>query len=255
MTINLERYLVFLLVMLRMTGMLLFNPVFGRRSIPTLLNLGFALVLAVVLNGSVSFPNMPDINLYEFFYLALKELAVGMIAGLIVQMFLSMFVVAGEITDMQVGIGMAKMFDPATNASVSVSAQVFNVMFTVLFFLTGNHLTLIYMTSKTFDIIPLGALEFSRDIFLELPVFFSTILLYAIKLSLPVVVIEVIVTFAVGIIMRIVPQINVFVISIQLKLLVGILVMFTLVPAFCGFIENMIALCMDNIQRLWMIMA
>ena len=172
-----------------------------------------------------------------------------------VQMFLSLFVVSGDVIDSQIGVGMAKMFDPATNSSISITAQYFNIMFTALFFLTGNHLTLIYLTARTFDIIPLGEITVSRDIFLEIPIFFGAIMLYAIKLCLPIIVLEVIISFAVGIIMRIVPQINVFVINIQLKLVVGMLALVLLVPAFIGFVENMLVLCMENIQHFWTILA
>lgn len=251
MYINLDNYLIFLMVMLRMTGMIFFNPIFSRNNIPVMLKAGLSFVLAITLTGSISFPALPDVTLYTFFYMALKELAVGMFAGFIFQMFLSVLIIGGETIDMQLGISMSKVFDPASNTSVSVSAQLLNVMFIVGFFQSNSHLTLIYMTSKTFDIIPLGQLVFKQENFYAIPELFSLIFLLAIKLCMPIIVMEVIVTFAVGMVMRVIPQINIFVINIQLKLVVGFIVMATMVPAFSAFCENLLSLCLENIQQIW----
>lgn len=251
MTINLENYLIFLLVMLRMTGMLVFNPIFSRRNVPVMLNAGLAFVLAVLLTRSMDFPALPDPTLFTFFYLALKELAVGMISGFIIQMFLSVLIIGGEVIDMQLGVGMAKVFDPASNASISVTSQIFNVMFVTGFFLSNNHLTLIHMTAQTFGIIPLGSLRFNPDALYAVTELFSTILIFAVKLCMPVVVMEVIVTFAVGMIMRVIPQINIFVVNIQFKLLIGMFVMVLLVPSFSAFFENLITISFENIRQIW----
>lgn len=249
--INLDRALVFLLVMLRMTGMLVFNPLFSRSNIPTMLNTGFAFILSVTLTGGMTFPPLADVTLFSFFYLAVKELAVGLFAGFVVQMFMSVIVIGGETIDMQMGLSMAKVFDPASNLSISVSAQLLNVMFIVGFFQSNAHLTLIQMTAKTFDIIPLGELVFNRQNFLAIPELFTLIFLLSIKLCMPLIVMEVIVTFAVGMVMRVIPQINIFVLNIQIKLAVGMLVMVMLVPTFAAFCENLVVLCFENIQRIW----
>lgn len=237
--------------MMRMTGMIIFNPVFSRSNIPVMLQSGLAFVLAITITGSTTFPPLPDVTLYSFLYLVLKELSVGLFAGFVIQMFLSVLIIGGETIDMQLGIGMAKIFDPASNASISVSSQFLTVMFMMGFFYSNAHITLIYMTAKTFDIIPLGSLVFNRESFLAIPELFSLIFLLAIKLCMPVIVMEVVVTFAVGMIMRVIPQINIFVVNIQFKLIIGMIVMVMLVPAFSAFCENLLVLCFENIQQIW----
>jgi flagellar biosynthetic protein FliR len=252
MYINLDRYLVFMLVMLRMTGLFVLNPIFSRVGVPAMVNMGLAFVIAICIVGARVFPSLPDVNLFSFFYFALKELAVGMVAGFVIRMFLSVFVVGGEVIDMHLGIGMAKAFDPQTNASVSISAQLLNIMFTVGFFSSNTHLTLIQMTAKTFDIVPLGELSFNPGALYALPELYTLIFLLSIKLCMPVIVMEGISTFAVGMVMRVIPQINIFVVQIQLKLMLGLLVMIMLVPAFSGFCENVMFMCLENIQDIWL---
>lgn len=252
MYVNLDRYLVFLFVMLRMTGLFVLNPVFARQNIPAMVNAGLAFVISICIVGARLFPSMPEIGLYEFFYFAVKELAVGMMAGFILRMFLAVFVVGGEVIDMQLGIGMAKAFDPQTNASISITSQFLNIMFTVGFFVSNAHLTLIRLTAGTFDIIPLGELRFSGEALYAAPELITLVFLLAIRLCMPVIVIEGIVTFAVGMIMRVIPQINIFVVQIQFKLLLGMLVMVMLVPSFSAFCENVMMLCLENIQEVWL---
>ncbi|MGI6403350.1 MAG: flagellar biosynthetic protein FliR [Oscillospiraceae bacterium] len=251
MVINLEQYMVFLLVMLRMVGMLLFHPILGRRNIPPMLGTGLAFVLAILLTGTITFDPLPELNLLQFLYLVVKELAVGLMAGTILRMFLSALIVGGEIIDMQNGLGMAKSFDPASNTSVSVTANLLNAFFILIFFATNNHLTFIHLSAQTFRIIPLGEAWISADALSYIPQLFSSAFLLAIKLCLPIVAVELVVTVAVGIIMRIIPQINIFVVNIQFKLFIGIFALIVLVVPIMGFFENLLIICMERVQEAW----
>lgn len=240
-----------MLVMLRMAGMLVINPIFGRRSVPVMLNAGLAFVMAVLLTASMRLPAIPEPTLIGFFPLVLREMLVGMLASFMLQLFLSILIVGGEIVDMQIGVGMAKVFDPGTNASVSLTSTLFNAMFILTFFATNNHLTFLRMAAQTFQIIPLGYNSFNWENLRIIPEYFSTIMIFSMKLCLPIVVLEIIVTLAVGVIMRIIPQINVFVVSIQFKLLVGMFAIVLLVGPFMVFFENLIVICFENIQNVW----
>jgi flagellar biosynthetic protein FliR len=240
-----------MLVMLRMTGMMVFSPILGRRNVPVMLSAGFAFVLAMLLSGTVQPAPDLDLRFIPFVFLVFKELMIGMVAGFILQMFLSVLVVGGEMIDMQLGISMAKAFDPGTNASISITSSIMNAMFVLVFFVTNNHLTFIHMVFQTFTFIPVGTTGISIENFMCIPELFSSILIFAMKLCLPVVVIEVIVTVAVGIIMRIIPQINVFVVNIQFKLLVGIFVLILLVGPFTAYFENLIQICFERVAEVW----
>lgn len=255
MAVNLDNALVFLLVMLRMTGVLVFSPILGRSNVPKIANAALAFVLAVLLVNTIPAPNLPDPTLFTLTYWVMKELLIGIIAGVILQLFLSVLIVGGEMADMQMGMSMAKAFDPGSNASISISAQAYNIIFVLVFFASNSHLTLIHMTAQSFEILPVGTYVVNLDAFYMIPEMFSSILLLAIKLSLPILAIEIIVTFAVGIIMRIIPQINVFVVNIQFKLLIGLLVTAMLVPSYAAFMENITQICLENISSVWTLLS
>ncbi len=216
---------------------------------PPTLTAGLSLVLAVLLTGSMSFDPLPELTLFTMFTLVLVELAVGAIAGFILQMFLAVIIVGGEIIDMQVGMGMSKNFDPASNTSISATAGVFNTIFILNFFATNCHLTFIYLMAQTYSVVPLGTAMVSPALLTYLPNILSTILLLAVKLCLPLLIVEMLVTIAVGIVMRVVPQINIFVIHIQFKLLVGIFALVIIVAPLMAFFDNMMVMCLDTIKE------
>lgn len=251
MVVNFDHALAFLLIMLRMTGMLVVHPILGRQNIPVMVNAGLAFVMSIFLVNIVPIPALPTPTLLVFLYWVVKEMLIGIMASMVVRLMLSVMVISGEVVDMQMGMSMAKAFDPGSNTSISLTTQYFNVTFVILFFITNNHLTYLKMATQTFQVVPLGTFTLNTDAFYALPEMLSTVWLFALKLSLPVVVIEIIVTFAVGIIMRIIPQINVFVVNIQFKLFIGLLVLVFLVPSFTGFLENLVTITTENIQQLW----
>ena len=255
MYIDLNNAVVFILVMLRMTGMLAMNPIFGRANIPVMLRLGFAFIVTIMLTLVMPFPNLADPNLTTLIFMAIMELMVGYTAGVILGLFLTIMITGGQVMDMQMGLAMANVFDPNTNMQMALTATVFNAMFILSFFVTNNHLTFILMTAQTFDVIPIGTVGISTRALFYVPHLFSSVLLFATKMTLPMVVVQIIVTMSVGVIMRIVPQINIFVLSIQLKLLVGMLVLVLLVGPLMGFMESLWAIGFERIWEMWQLMA
>lgn len=251
MSIDTANAVTFLLVMIRMTGMLVFNPILGRSNVPRQFLAGLALLLAVILTPGIPPADIENPHLLVMLVLSAKEMLFGILTGLVVRLFLSVIIIGGEIMDLQLGISMAKAFDPGTNASVSVTSSLLNVIFVIMFFVTNNHLTFISMTAQSLKILPVGTLSFNSGFYAYIPELFSQILVFAIKLCLPLAVIEIVVTVAVGIIMRVIPQINVFVINIQFKLLIGMFVLVTLVPALTGYMESLIYLSFDRIEEAW----
>ena len=251
MYINLDNALAFLLVMVRMTGILVFNPIFGRRNVPVRVNLGLALLFTICISGLVAPPQVSDPSPLMLAFYVLMELAVGMAAGLVMQLILSVLIIGGDVIDMNMGISMAKAFDPGTNATVAWSTNFLNAMYIVLFFVTNNHLTFLRLAVNSFRLIPLAGQGISADALYYLPEMMGDIFIFGINLSLPIVILEIVMTVGIGIIMRVVPQINVFVVSIQIKLFVGMVTMFVMIPAVAGFLESLITISFERMTEVW----
>lgn len=227
----------------------MFNPIFGRKNIPATFKVGLTLLMTLFVYGAVP----PDQTLaipsvVVFVVVMVKELVFGFLIGFMMNLFLSTLILAGEFMDMQIGISMSKIYDPASNVSMPVSASLLNAMLMVVFFLTNGHLTLIQVFYHSASAIPFGELVLSDVLFKNLALMFSDILVYSIKMSMPLLAAELITEMGVGLIMKAVPQINVFVVNLQLKIIIGFIMLFLLVPTFAAFIERLFALLFDRIN-------
>ncbi|MDD4799120.1 MAG: flagellar biosynthetic protein FliR, partial [Clostridia bacterium] len=123
-----SNYMVFLAIFTRMAGMLIFNPFFGRKNIPVIIKMGFAFFTTVILMGFLP-PNttVQAGNALTFMLICGKELLVGFAVGFIMQIFLSSLQVAGSFMDLQLGVGMANVYDPQSNISMALSATLLNL--------------------------------------------------------------------------------------------------------------------------------
>lgn len=234
-----EHYLVFLLVFSRMAGMILFNPLFGRRNIPAVFKMGLALILAFLITMTIP-ADTGAVILPVFIFGCLKEFFVGYAAGFVLQLFFGSILIAGEIIDMQVGFGMAKFYDPQSNVSMPVSGSFFNIFLMLVFFTTNAHLTFIKVIALSFQIIPPGMTHLGPEIGRYLIDLLGSVFVLALKLALPVTAAEMISEIGLGIVMRAVPQMNIFSVGLQLKAFIGILVLIVMAPLMINFFDGML---------------
>lgn len=231
-----------------MTGVIFFNPIFGRRNVPGIVKVGLAMGIAVSAAYELLHVSVVDYNAMEMVFSMFKEFAVGYTMGFVVQLFLSIFHIGGGVMDLQMGLSMASLYDPTTNSQISITGNILTAMFTLLFFITNSHMTLLAIAVKSFDVIPIGLEAISPEIGIFMIELFGFILVYAVQLALPVIVTQIIVEVAVGILMRVVPNINVFVVNLQVKLAVGIIVILSIIPVLVRYLEKLNMIMLTNIQ-------
>lgn len=235
-----SNYTVFLLVLIRISGMIMFHPILSRKNVPTMVQGGLVLAISVIMFYSLSDQTVLVRNVVEFVYIALKEFAIGWLYGFIFQLFMSVIMIGGEIMDMQMGLSMAKVYDPSSNAQMALSSSLLNIMFILMFFLSDSHLTTIRMIMLSYDIVPVGVRTIHFEVGSYVAQLFSGILTLSVKLALPVIAIEIISEACMGILMKAIPQINIFVVNIPIKILIGILVLLLLVGPMSSFVQLLI---------------
>lgn len=240
----------FIFILARISGCILFNHIFARGNIPAIFQIGLSLILSITVYGAIPPANVMEVNLVvEYGFIIAKELFVGFIIGHIINLFLSVIVAGGEIIDIQLGLSMAQLYDPKSNISMGISASMLNIFLMLIFFSVGGHLTLIKIFITSCKVLPVGEIVFSQELFKSIVDLFSLILIYSVKLTLPILAIELITEIGVGIIMKAIPQIHLFVVNIPLKIFIGLMAMLILVPTFATFLERLITLMFDAIQN------
>ena len=239
-----------LLVFSRVTGVFTFNPILARQNVPMTTRTAMSIALAVVmLSGMGGVTGYMPLTLVSFVFVIVKEALLGLLFGFLVNMMLSGLILAGEVVDNQIGLTMAKTMDPSTGIQMPVFANLFTYLFILYFFITGGHLEYIRLFSLSYDIIPIGFDLNVNTLYLtnNLVMYFGTIMTLGMKLAMPVIATELIVEICVGVIMKAVPTIQVFVINIQMKIVVGLFILFTLATPISDFLDNLLGILWDDL--------
>lgn len=242
--------LVYMLVLVRLLGMFLFNPLFARVNLPMMVRMGLILFLTLLLaplQPPETMAQVAALNDIAFVFAIIRELCIGAIYGYVFQIFYHFLFFVGDMMDTDFGLSMAKTFDPASNIQLSFSSSLVSMLFLLYILATGSHLALIRMYADSFTLIPLGSATLSVDIATFLLKLFSSVFFLAIRMIAPFMVAEFILQASMGILMKFVPQITVFVINFQLRILLGLIMLFLFAPFIGQFLDRYIDVMFDNL--------
>lgn len=228
MSINIfiESMSVYILVFCRIAGMIMFNPVFARGDVPARMRSGLALGLTILIAQPFSISDLPTFTDLHFIIMMFAELSFGFVCGYVFQFFYYMLFASGDVIDMGIGLSMAKTFDPGTNLQISISGNIFQILFIMYLFATDGHLTIIKIVASSYDFIELGAMSFNFDVVSYMITLFINTFTLAVQLILPFSAAAFTLEMSMGILMKLIPQINVFVINFQFKVLLGMVLLF-----------------------------
>lgn len=214
----------FMLVFARVLAFFVTLPLFSYRTIPTMFKIGFSFFLSLVIvsNMGSTFIQVDHV----FIFLLLKEVLVGLLIGLIAFIILSAVQIAGGFIDFQMGFAVANVIDPQTGAQSPLIGQYFYI-FALLFLLSVNgHYLLIDGIINSYQFIPLEAFIDFSELFSEFIIkTFNKMFVIAFQMAIPLVGCLFLVDVALGIIARTVPQLNVFVVGLPLKIAVSFTVL------------------------------
>ncbi len=250
---DIGQMMLFSLIFMRLSGFILLNPILGRRNIPNVVKGGMVMVFTLLIYSFSSAQVPEPVNSIEFAVLMLKEFMMGYVIGFVMDLFLMVITFAGSVIDFQMGLSMATIYDPQSNAQVAVTGGLWNVYFILLFFAVDGHLALIKLLIKSAETVPYGQVVLGTKVAWAMIEVFIQCIIMAIKFSFPIIAIEFITEIAVGILMKMIPQINVFVVNIQAKLIIGLLMLlflFSPMSDYLGDVVNQMLLTVQSMIRL-----
>lgn len=249
-----ELYL-FTLIFMRVTGFVLFNPILGRNSLPNLVRAGIIMVFSVfVMSMAGEAPTAPG-SIVEFALRLLLELGVGFVLGFVMQLFFMIIEVGGEVIDAQMGLTMAQVYDASSQINMTVTASLLNVLFVLDFFAENGHYTMlrIFLTSQ--QVVPFGQASFGQAVASGVAEIFLSCMVLAIKLAFPILAAELLGELGMGILMKAIPQINAFVINIELKVIIGLVLLFLFLNPISEFLLGAESEMLDSMSRMLQIIA
>jgi flagellar biosynthesis protein FliR len=201
-----------LLVAVRIGAALVMTPLLSFSGVPATTRVALVLVLAVTLVSAVALP--PATALSSFGGL----LAFGVFTAF------AAFQLAGRVMDLQMGFGVASLIDPATRTQSPLLGTLLNLVALAVFFaVDGHHLVIRGLAYSLVQLPPgssLAALEPAAVV-----AQFGAMFVFAVALAAPVIFVLLLVDVALAVMARTMPQMNVFIVSLPLKIMVGLLVL------------------------------
>lgn len=224
------------LIFMRTSGFVLLNPLLGRTSLPNLVRAGVAMVLSIFLFGVVDQVPAVPANVLEFMLRLLLELGVGFVLGFVMQLFFMVIEVGGEVIDGQMGLTMAQVYDSSSQVNMTVTAALLNVLMILTFFAENGHYTMLRIFLSSQQVVPYGQVMLGQQAASGVTEVFLSCMMLAVKLSLPILAAELLGELGMGILMKAIPQINAFVINIELKVIIGLVLFFLFLTPISEFL-------------------
>ena len=146
----------FLLPLFRVAAVLMVMPIIGTQLVPQRVRLYMALAITLLLVPIL--PEMPQVDALSLrsILLIAEQIIIGAMLGFSLQLFFHIFVFAGQLASMQMGLGFASMMDPATGVSVPVLGQFLLMLVSLLFLAMNGHLVVFEVISESFVTFPVG---------------------------------------------------------------------------------------------------
>ncbi len=218
--------ILFALVVMRMSGAVVFNPVLGRTNIPRTAKGAMVLMLSLLLYLGVegNLQHEPA-TLIEFGVMLIKELMVGFVIGYSMELGFMVIRFASAIIDQTMGLSMAQTYDPQYNTQMTITSNLYYAFLFLLFLAGDGHVRLLALFFSSARLIPFGQVTIDTRLAQMMLDIFTANIAMGLQLAFPIIAMELVTEAAIGILMRMIPQINVFAVNFQLKIIVGLMML------------------------------
>ncbi len=241
-------FLVYFLVFARVGAMIMLLPAIGDAGVPPRVRLALALAVSFALAPVVakSYPDTAPENVIALGLLIAQELTVGVLIGAIARIIMSALSVAGELIAMQTGLAYAQSFDPGMGAEGSIFSTFFTLLGVVLIFATDLHHLAIGAIEGSYSMIPPGAALPTADM-AELAIRLTGgAFALGLQLAAPFIVFAFVVNAAIGLLARMMPQLQVFFIAMPVNILAGLFLLLLLIGSLMTLFLNYYATQMGH---------
>lgn len=223
--ISIQQFQNFLLCLARVAALVTPIPVFAGTQSSTQLKIGLVVATTLLLFPSMV-PYTPKITFstIEFGLMIVNEVLLGLMIGLIAQLVFTAVSFGGTVIGYQMGFAAANIFDPQTTQQLSLMSQFINILALLAFLSLDVHHFFFRAIVQSYAYLPPGQLDFSHGAIQELMRVAGHMFVLGVKFSAPVLSLLLIANLVLGILARVFPQLNVFMLSYPLNIGIAFLV-------------------------------
>lgn len=227
-SININDLEYFLLIMIRISMFVATAPLFSQKGIPRQVKVGFSFFMAALLFGVIQDRPLLEYNtVWGYATIVIKEAITGALIGFAANICTMITAFAGQIIDMEIGLSMVNLIDPTTNTNVSISGVLYQYVITLILLISGMYEYMVRALAETYVLIPVnGAILDSEKILNSVLVFLVDYISIGFRICLPVFAVMILLNAILGIMTKVAPQLNMFSIGMQFKVLTGLATLF-----------------------------
>ncbi|MGB1625952.1 MAG: flagellar biosynthetic protein FliR [Candidatus Puniceispirillaceae bacterium] len=238
----------FMLASLRIGAFLVVSPIFGSTAIPVQVRVIAAAFLAVMVMAYSEVPDIESFNELRIIGVIITELLIGIAAGLILTIWFSAAVLAGEKIATSAGLGYAAQIDPNSGGQTPVVSQMLSLFMIILFLGVNGHLVVLRTMLESYSYLPIGAMP-AWGAFIKGGVSAASAMFVAASIiMLPIAVVMLLINLAVGVITRSSPQLNLFSFAFPMSLLAIFILFYLSVDSMSHALKDLGISAMENLH-------
>jgi len=251
MNFYVEKFVVFLLVFIRTSSMFATAPLYGHQSIPVQLRIWAA--------GLFSFAIFPliaastrviSLDLGSLVVLVVQEIIIGAAIGFSLGIIFHGVIYAGELFGIVMGFSIANVLDPQNGFDVPVIGQIQYIVAIFIFLILDGHLFLIQALKMSYDTVPVSGLKLGGGVVDTFVRMTGMVFVAAVKIGAPVIVSLFLTDVLLGVMARVVPQVNVFFVGMPLKTGVGLFTLMASLPFFVFVFEKLLDVFENDVVQM-----
>jgi len=249
MTFTIDNFDAFLLILVRITGFISTAPFFSLRNVPVRVKTGLSIFLTAIMFYTVPYTALEYNTVIDFAILIVKEALAGVIMGFFANIAYQIVSLAGQMIDIEIGFSMVTQVDPAIAVQTTITANLYGYAVLLMMMITDLHHYFLKSIIDSFQIVGLGQVTINPGSYQLMIKFIIDYFILGFRIILPVFAAILVVNTILAILAKIAPQMNMFVIGMQLKIFVGLFVLMLVVemiPAVADKIFNEMVLMLKQ---------
>lgn len=235
---------------IRILALLSTAPVFSASQVPIQVRVGLALLISIAIAPAL--PAMPAVHFLSGsgFILLIQQLLIGLALGFAVTLIFSVVQFAGSVISLQMGLGFSSFFDPTTGVQIPTLSNFLNLLVLLLFMAMNGQLLVLATLMRSFTVLPVTtSLVVNPAAWHFLVQEGAVIFSLGLAISTPVLGTLVLVNIALGILGKLAPQLNIFVIGFPVLLGLGLLGIYLFMPAMNMIVGHLLSLSLATADK------
>lgn len=250
----LEALPIFLLIFCRVTAFFVVTPIFNHSTVPAIFKIGLGFFISLLVFSMHGSSQAMIIDM-QYVLLIVREVLIGIMMGFVVYIFFVTMQTAGGIIDMQIGFSMANIVDPVSGVTVPLLGNFKYLLMLLMFLMMNGHHYLLIGLMDSYLYMPIENQWFSRMADGSLAQFMTdaiiSSLVIGVQVALPLLAAMFITDVGLGFLAKTAPQFNVFVIGFPIKIMLGVFLLFLLMPGMAYIFEKIFSIMFNTLEQMF----